>query len=152
MIKKYKLFLENKHQDIINDINDMLTELTDEGIYCKAYPDGDDHKIYFEISKNIDNEDVLDLDLPLDKCSFSGKEFKMIIEVLKSINKYTQFYGYSLSVIECEYIEEGQNDTSVHDYKNIEDILLKIDKGGIFDIQYKYFLYYIDVTLCEINI
>jgi len=130
MIKKYKLFLENNN-NIVNDIRTILTELTDEGIYCNVF--GTLNKSYITITK-IQYERVN---------AFTEKEFKLVKDILESINKYLQIEGYSLEDITCQFIK-NRYDTYTKVYKDIKSIPIemhehtnhKLIKRGQYDLYY----------------
>lgn len=103
MIKKYKLFLENANLDnSINDIKDILTELTDENLLYNVFTN-DDGKIHTEIMQDLDNDEV----------PFTEEQFNIIKEILISVNKYVESNDYLVENIMLQYVYLSKIETIV---------------------------------------
>lgn len=132
MIKKYKLFLENANLDnSINDIKDILTELTDENLLYNVFTN-DDGKIHTEIMQDLDNDEV----------PFTEEQFNIIKEILISVNKYVESNDYLVENIMLQYVYLSKIETIV--IKKIEDI--SIDCYN-WQRNWRYMLYNIFITI-----
>lgn len=132
MIKKYKLFLENANLDnSINDIKDILTELTDEGRLCNVFTN-DDSTICIEIMEDFDNDEV----------PFTEEQFNAIKEVLISVNKYIKSNDYFVESIMLQYVHLSKIETIV--IKKIEDISIDVYN---WQRNWRYLLYNIFITI-----